>query len=328
MLVSSSSSGSTSNNYFASPTTDPSLYKSASSPPPSSFNSNNSLTLAPIKGEENTDNKESSNSNTDFSPLQTLTMAAAAADKHNVYYNNYSTNSNNTNNITNHNNNNVSSSASPSMSASDLVIPENQHHLIQSSPMSIASLTNPINSTNASMQVAYHNATGHHNHNNGGVRKKKQCDTCQGWFSNLATHRSIHLADNSRPHTCEVCGRGFARPNDLFRHQKSHRGDAPFRCPLFIKNNSNQHANGNRVILEPVCHQNGGFSRCDTYKNHLKAMHFEYPPGTKKRDRGGVHGKCKGCGLSFQSSDEWINLHIETGDCEGIKRVQQLNSSI
>ncbi|KAH9200119.1 hypothetical protein LQ764DRAFT_225025 [Zygosaccharomyces rouxii] len=58
------------------------------------------------------------------------------------------------------------------------------------------------------------------------------------------------------------------------------------------------------------CHQTGVFSRCDTFKNHLKALHFEYPPGTKKRDRSVVPGRCKHCGLRFANVDLWLNEHI------------------
>ncbi|AQZ13540.1 STP4 (YDL048C) and STP3 (YLR375W) [Zygosaccharomyces parabailii] len=58
------------------------------------------------------------------------------------------------------------------------------------------------------------------------------------------------------------------------------------------------------------CHQTGVFSRCDTFKNHLKALHFEYPPGTKKRDRSVVPGRCKHCGLRFPNVDVWLNEHV------------------
>lgn len=187
---------------------------------------------------------------------------------------------------------------------------------------------NPNNNNNNNGGITI-NANGkrlneyHHNPSTGGsARKKRQCSECQGWFSNLATHRSIHLANNSRPHTCDICKRGFARPNDLFRHQKSHRGDAPFRCPLFVRAPITHPAGfGN---LEPACHQNGGFSRCDTYKNHLKAMHFEYPPGTKKKMRNGTSGKCKACQMPFDSSDQWIAQHIETGACKIIQQIKEM----
>lgn len=58
------------------------------------------------------------------------------------------------------------------------------------------------------------------------------------------------------------------------------------------------------------CHQTGVFSRCDTFKNHLKALHFEYPPGTKKKDRNVVPGRCKHCGLKFENVDVWLNEHV------------------
>lgn len=231
------------------------------------------------------------------------------------------------------------------------------------SPMSIASLTTPMfkraeNGADGADEgsalphgekrkqyagmfdtMPYTNNNGSSNANGGstsGARKKRQCSQCQGWYSNLATHRSTHLADNSRPHACDVCNRGFARPNDLFRHLKSHRGDAPFRCPLFVRGplphtssttTTTGATNGGFGNLEPSCHQNGGFSRCDTYKNHLKAMHFEYPPGTKKKQRSGMRGKCKACGLGFESSEVWIEKHIETGECEIVGRIKAMRNS-
>ncbi|KAK9387323.1 hypothetical protein V1515DRAFT_601455 [Lipomyces mesembrius] len=132
--------------------------------------------------------------------------------------------------------------------------------------------------------------------------RKQQCPECNGWYSNLSAHCSTHLSYASRPHSCTVCGRGFSRPNDLLRHQKSHQGDAPFCCPY--------HAADGR------CHPSGGFSRCDTYKNHLKSMHFDYPAGTKKKERQGAGGKCRACLMEFENVDEWISAHVESGRCK------------
>lgn len=143
-------------------------------------------------------------------------------------------------------------------------------------------------------------------------RKKRQCPECHLYFSNLATHKQTHLNPNLRPHVCKICHRGFARPNDLFRHFKCHwkevgADNGQFRCPF----KSAAHA-------DQCCHTLGIFSRCDTYKNHLKAIHFQFPGGTKKSQRNNVPGCCRLCQQAFQSVDEWIASHVETGDCSYI----------
>ena len=58
------------------------------------------------------------------------------------------------------------------------------------------------------------------------------------------------------------------------------------------------------------CHPTGVFSRCDTFKNHLKALHFEYPQKTKREQRSQVPGKCKHCGMKFPNVDIWLNQHV------------------
>lgn len=143
-------------------------------------------------------------------------------------------------------------------------------------------------------------------------RKKRQCPECHLFFSNLATHKSTRLKPTSRPHLCKLCHRGFARPNDLFRHFKCHWKEigadkGQFRCPF--KNNSSD------ATEDHCCHTLGIFSRCDTYKNHLKAIHFQYPSGTKKSQRNNVPGNCRLCQRQFATVDDWIANHIDTNDC-------------
>lgn len=140
-------------------------------------------------------------------------------------------------------------------------------------------------------------------------RKKRQCPECHLYFSNLATHRSTHLKPTLRPHVCKLCQRGFARPNDLFRHFKRHwkeigADNGQFRCPF--KNGPHG---------DHCCHTLGIFSRCDTYKNHLKAIHFQYPGGTRKSQRNQVPGTCRLCQAQFRNVDEWIATHIDTHQC-------------
>lgn len=140
-------------------------------------------------------------------------------------------------------------------------------------------------------------------------RKKRQCPECKLYFSNLATHKSTHLQSDSRPHICEYCSRGFARPNDLFRHIKCHWKETgsdkgQFKCPY------KDHESGDHCG-----HNSGIFSRCDTFKNHLKAIHFQYPPGTKKNQRANASGNCRMCNHQFSSVDDWLVNHLENNQC-------------
>lgn len=157
-------------------------------------------------------------------------------------------------------------------------------------------------------------------------RKKTQCPKCSKYFSNLATHKSTHLGQTSKRHVCEVCLRGFSRLNDLSRHTKSHwkatldpehSGDSVynsdennhliFKCPYLDSPN-----------CAKKCHSTGIFSRGDTFKNHLKALHFQYPLGTKKKERRAVSGICKSCSKPFSSADDWLTNHVMNNQCPGL----------
>lgn len=180
------------------------------------------------------------------------------------------------------------------------------------SPLETTSITPPSQSSSRS-----HSIVSTHKINKP-QRKKKECPECHLFFSNLSTHKSIHLTPENRPYLCKICGRGFARSNDLFRHNKRHwketgSSQGAFKCPFssVLYNQSYP----NHQIQDPPCHATGIFSRCDTYKNHLKALHFEYPQGTKKKNRMEVGGCCKKCGKYFENVDVWLNTHVENNEC-------------
>lgn len=167
-------------------------------------------------------------------------------------------------------------------------------------------------------------------------RRKKQCPMCLNYYANLSTHKSTHLTPEDRPHRCTICNRGFARNNDLIRHQKRHWKEnnqidlnmsehdklmtlhkikGTFKCPFnstLIQLDMEMYPYKSRPLMFETsnCHQTGIFSRCDTYKNHLRALHFEYPPGTKKKDRNSTPGRCRNCGAKFNNADEWLNNHV------------------
>lgn len=137
-------------------------------------------------------------------------------------------------------------------------------------------------------------------------RRKRECPQCHKLLSNLTTHRAIHDT-GPKPYACKTCQRPFKRLNDLVRHERRHLsqgGQWQFECP-FHKGS-------------PTCHPTGHFSRCDTYKNHLRAIHFKYPPHTHKAERAGLRGNCGACGQSFVTAQAWLQDHVATGACPAI----------
>ncbi|PRT56610.1 Transcriptional regulator STP4 [Wickerhamiella sorbophila] len=157
-------------------------------------------------------------------------------------------------------------------------------------------------------------------------RPRRKCDICNGYFGNLSTHKSVHISKDFRSHICFVCGRKFSRTTDLSRHEQLHRG-AAYKCPLYCEKPLPADVQSVLNIL-PSCHQNGCFTRGDTYKNHLKSMHFEYPSGTRKADRRASRGNCQACGQMFDNADIWMSSHIETGICSGVQTIAKTQSQM
>ncbi|KAG5365595.1 Transcription factor STP2 [Yarrowia sp. C11] len=105
---------------------------------------------------------------------------------------------------------------------------------------------------------------------------------------------------------CPHCDSTFRIRGYLTRHLKKHSEKKAHTCPFYD------------CAAEMPCHPSGGFSRRDTYKTHLKARHFIYPPGTKSAQRSTTSGTCSGCGEMFESNETWIEEHIHKGVCKGL----------
>ncbi|CAI4046975.1 hypothetical protein SKDZ_12G4010 [Saccharomyces kudriavzevii ZP591] len=165
-----------------------------------------------------------------------------------------------------------------------------------------------------------------------------KCPICHRGFArnnDLLRHKKRHwkdeiLSQSGAPSSLNDATGGFVSPNDDESHEKMtpmnsvtdyaqlkslHQIKGTFKCPFnstLIQLDMDMYP----YKLKPLnfetsnCHQTGVFSRCDTFKNHLKALHFEYPPGTKKKDRNVVPGRCKHCGLKFENVDVWLNEHV------------------
>lgn len=113
-------------------------------------------------------------------------------------------------------------------------------------------------------------------------------------------------AGSGKSYKCPQCNSRFRIRGYLTRHMKKHSKQKAYRCPFFDEN------------AMPKCHATGGFSRRDTYKTHLKARHFRYPPGVKSGERTGMMGWCGICGEKFVNNEVWVERHIETGICPGL----------
>lgn len=110
---------------------------------------------------------------------------------------------------------------------------------------------------------------------------------------------------------CSECLAKFKVKSYLTRHLKKHSSAKAFQCPFYHEPSD---------VLQPTgtkCHPTGGFSRRDTYKTHLKALHFIYPPGTKLTERNSIGGRCAGCFRFFDNNSYWLENHIESYECKG-----------
>ncbi|RLV93000.1 Transcriptional regulator STP2 [Spathaspora sp. JA1] len=112
-------------------------------------------------------------------------------------------------------------------------------------------------------------------------------------------------------HHCPHCDATFKIRGYLTRHLKKHAVNKAYTCPfhkvsIYIDENNITHK----------CHPNGGFSRRDTYKTHLKSRHFKYPKGTKTKQRSSSSGSCSMCGEFFPNAEIWCELHVEGGECK------------
>lgn len=128
------------------------------------------------------------------------------------------------------------------------------------------------------------------------------------------TTHSLPYSDSNesgKVHQCPHCDATFKIRGYLTRHLKKHATKKAYSCPfhkfsIYVDDNNITHK----------CHPNGGFSRRDTYKTHLKSRHFKYPKGTKTKDRVNSSGNCSMCNEFFPNAEIWCELHVEGGECK------------
>ncbi|CUM63209.1 uncharacterized protein PRCAT00000779001 [Priceomyces carsonii] len=144
-----------------------------------------------------------------------------------------------------------------------------------------------------------------------GKRKYKKAKKMGSEGSNQSSGTSANLLSFECPH----CEAKFKVKGYLTRHLKKHNSAKAFVCPFFEEPTDS--TSGSK------CHPTGGFSRRDTYKTHLKALHFIYPPGTKSSERNMISGRCGGCFKFFEDNCKWLESHIEPGECKGVAGIKK-----
>ena len=153
------------------------------------------------------------------------------------------------------------------------------------------------------------------------------CPICQRGFArnnDLIRHKKRHWQDEVMAKATASAkvrgpkGGSDAAVTEYMKHERLkslHQIEGTFKCPYnsaLIQLDMEMYPEKAQPLKYGTsnCHQTGVFSRCDTYKNHLKALHFEYPSGTRKKDRGSVPGRCKHCGESFDNVEVWLHDHV------------------
>lgn len=124
--------------------------------------------------------------------------------------------------------------------------------------------------------------------------------------------KPVSTKDKEKTYICEYCSAEFKIRGYLTRHIKKHAINKAYECPFYDE------------TPEHKCHPNGGFSRRDTYKTHLKSRHFKYPKGTRLVNRGNLAGNCGLCNEFFTNNEDWIEHHIENGECPELPKDYQI----
>lgn len=144
-----------------------------------------------------------------------------------------------------------------------------------------------------------------------------------------------HVVQLSLVFPCTLCSALFKVKGYLTRHMKKHNTPMLYRCPFYDLSAADaEEEDASIAALRPHvrlhshgpstrCHPSGGFLRKDTYKTHLRALHFIYPPGTRSSNRLEVGGRCAGCFQLFANNSEWLTTHIETNECMRIRGGEQ-----
>ncbi|XP_059082648.1 zinc finger protein 43-like [Tigriopus californicus] len=113
------------------------------------------------------------------------------------------------------------------------------------------------------------------------VDKPFKCDICPMQFNQARDLRAHRMQNHSseRPHTCQVCGKGFVHKFYLEEHTSYHTGERRFQCGICGKqfqSNSvlNKHQSRHNEKKDHKCHQcSKAFTVIADLRAHVKFVH-------------------------------------------------------